>query len=213
MQVSSARHAQAAAIAALAASTGDFLLLYVGNAQRSEVGLPEVGRSWLWIGGVIGVVTIPFYALGYRSASRLVAPASPRAAQALFAMGAAAAFLGAIIHALTAAYIGAQLDLGASAHEPLTSLASYPLLLTLWCIAALLVVTASALFLWFVARGMTEAPRVAALFNPAFVTLAIAVAGLPLVLLRAFLVPAAPNLAHLVFFTVLARARIGYPGG
>lgn len=204
--ISPARHAQLAAFAALAASAGDLLLLYVANAQRDELGLPQAGQAWLWLGGTIGVVAIPFYALGYRSASRLVAAVSVRAAQVLFVAGAAGALLGSVIHGLTAAHISTQFDAAAPGGDPLESLVSWgPLLLTLWGLAALLVVIASALFLWFVGRGTTVAPRRAALANPALATIALAAAGLPSVLLRSFLTPAAPNIAHLIFFAVCSR--------
>jgi hypothetical protein len=190
----------------LVASVGDLLLLYVLNAQRHELALPQAGRAWLWLGGAIGVVAIPFYALGYRSASRLMAAASERAAQVVFVIGAAVAVVGSAIHGLTAARIGAELDAGAPLVDPLASLLRWgPFLLTLWGLAALLVIVASALFLWFVARGSTAAPRGVALANPALVTIALAVAGLPFVLLRSFLTPAAPNIAHFVFFMVCSR--------
>jgi hypothetical protein len=204
--MSLARDAQLAAFAALAASAGDLLLLYVANAQRDDLGLPQAGRAWLWLGGTMGVVAIPFYALGYRSASHLVAAVSVRGAQAVFVAGAAGALLGSVIHGLTAAHISTQLDAAAPGRDPLESLVGGdPLLLTLWGLAALLVVVASALFGWFVARGGTVAPRRAALANPAFATIALAAAGLPSILLRAFLIPAAPNIAHLIFFAVCAR--------
>lgn len=47
---------------------------------------------------------------------------------------------------------------------------------------------------------------IAALANPALVTVALVLAGLPSAMGGAFLVPAAPNLAHFVFFAVCARA-------
>jgi hypothetical protein len=191
----------------LAASAGDLLLLYVANAQRSELGLPQIGRAWLWVGGALGVVAIPFYALGYRSASRLVAAASVRSAQAVFVAGAAGSLLGSVIHGLTASHISADLAAAAPGRDPLASLVSWsPLLLTLWGLAALLVVFASALFMWFVGRGTTAAPRGAALANPAVVTIALASFGLTGVLGRSFLTPAAPNIAHLVFFVVCSCA-------
>jgi hypothetical protein len=74
--ISPARQAELAAGAALVASAGDLLLLYVANAQRAEAGLPEAGEAPLWIGGALGVVAIPFYALGYLAASRVVSPSS-----------------------------------------------------------------------------------------------------------------------------------------
>ena len=216
MVTSPARHAQLAAFAALAASAGDLLLLYVANAQRSELGLPEAGRAWLWLGGTVGVVAIPFYALGYRSASCLLAPASVRAARALLVAGAAVALLGSVIHGLTAAHLGAQLDSATPGGDPLASLMSgSPVLLMLWGLATLLVVGTSALLLWFIGRGRTAAPRGAALSNPALLTIALGVAGLPSVLLRSFLTPAAPNIAHLIFFAVCAEVhrRSGPRGG
>jgi len=204
--ISPARHAQVAALAALVASAGDLLLLYVANSQRHELGLPRAGPAWLWPGGALGVVAIPFYALGYRSASRLVAAVSVRAARALFVAGAAGALIGAVIHGLTAAHISGELDAAAPGRDPLTSLVDWgPVLFTLWGLAALLVLVASALFAWFVGRGTTAAPRRAALANPALLTIALAAVGLPFVLLRSFLTPAAPNIAHLIFFLVCSR--------
>jgi len=202
----SARHAAAAALAAFVASAGDLLLLYVGNAQRPELALPPAGPAWLWLGGALGVLAIPFYALGYRAAARLVAPASVRGARALFATGAAGALVGSVIHGLTTWHIQRGLASGAAAGDPMASLAeSGSVLLVAWGIAALLVLVASAVFLWFVTRDATDVPRAAGLANPALLTLVLAAAGLPSDLLRSFLTPAAPNIAHLVFFIVCAR--------
>jgi hypothetical protein len=208
------RCASIAALAALIASVGDVLLLYVANARREELGLPAAGPGWLWLGGVLGVVAIPIYALGYRAAASLVAPASARAAQTLFITGAAGAVVGCVIHGLTAAHISAELASQSPARDPLVSLVGAgPLLPTLWALAALLVVVASAVFFWFVGRGTTVAPRAVALANPALTTIALAAVGLPFLFLRSFLTPAAPNLAHVIFFLVCwrvlrSRARI-----
>ena len=122
--LSPSRHAHVAAFAALVASAGDLLLLYVANAQRDELGLPQAGRAWLWLGGTIGVVASPFYALGYRSASRLMAAVSLRAAQAVFVAGTAGALLGSVIHGVTAVHISAELDARAPGRDPLESLLS-----------------------------------------------------------------------------------------
>jgi hypothetical protein len=201
--ISLVRQAQVASVAALLASAGDFILLYVANAQREELGLPPAGPAWLWLGGALGVLFIPLYALGYRAASRLVAPASSSAAQILFVSGAIAAILGSLIHGLTTAYIGADLEAGVPGRDPLASVVSWGVLLpTLWGLAGLCVLVASGLFLWFVGGGAAHAPRSAALANPALVTVVLSAVGLPFLFLRSFLTPAAPNLAHLVFFLV-----------
>ncbi|MEW6287684.1 MAG: DUF6796 family protein [Chloroflexota bacterium] len=198
--------ARIAALAALIASTGDLLLLYIGNSQRAEFALPQIGEGWLWLGGMLGACAIPFYALGYRAVSEWIAPLSRRAAQALFVSGIIGSLLGAVIHALTAAYIGASLHRGVVSEDPLKAiLQSGPLLLSLWGLAALLILFASVLFLWYVGSGRTAAPRALALANPAFLTLALGAAGSPSILLRAFLTPAAPNLAHVIFFILCSH--------
>ncbi len=198
------RDARFAGVAALIASVGDLLLLYVGNAQRSELGLPEAGLTSLWLGGIAGVAAIPLYAFGYRAASVLVAEASARSARVLVLVGIAIGLLGAVIHGLTALLIATGLDAAKQASDPLGAVADSSALLTLWGVAALLALIASSLFVWFVGRGKTRAPRVAALGNPVLLTIVLAGAGLPFVLLRSFLTPAAPNIAHLIFFMVCA---------
>ena len=80
------------------------------------------------------------------------------------------------------------------------------LLAVLWGVAGIGALVASVLFAWFVGRGETMLHPAIALANPALVTLGFALLGMPVVWLRAFLVPAAPNLAHLVFFAVCAWA-------
>jgi predicted acetyltransferase len=209
---SPARCAYIAAFAALVASAGDLLLLYVANSQRDALGLPRAGPAWLWLGGVLGVVAIPFYAFGYWSASRLVAAASNRAARTLFICGTAGALVGSVIHGVTTVHIAAELEAAGPGRDPLASLLGWgPPILVLWGVAALLVIAASALFLWFVGRGATAVPRAVALANPAFGTIALAAAGLPSVVLRSFLTPAAPNIAHFIFFVVCWR--VARPSG
>ena len=206
MTTSSTRYARIAAIAALVASIGDLLLLYVANSLRSELGLVSIGEGWLWLGGAFGVIAIPFYALGYRSASHLVAPTSVRAAQALFVTGSTGGFVGAVIHGITTVHISGELEAGVSGGDPMASLlSSGGRLVWLWGIATIAVIVASVLFAWFVARGNTAAPRGAAVANPVLVTIVLAALGSPFVFGRAFLTPAAPNIAHLVFFLVCAH--------
>ena len=190
-----------AALAALAATIGDLLMLYVSNSQRPELSLPAIPAAFLWIGGVLGVLAIPFYALGYHSASRIVEAVSRGAARAVFWLGSIGALLGAAIHGLTAFQIHADFEAGAAAQDPLSSVASWgPTILALWALAAVSVLLASVLFGWFVTRGRDSTPRLIGLSNPALVMVALVAVGMSTPLLRSFLVPAAPNLAHLAFF-------------
>lgn len=195
------RLAALGALAAAAASAGDLLMLWVANARRPELGLPAPPGAVLWLGCALGVAGIPLYALGYQGAAGLLRVAQPRAAQVVIAAGAFAAGLGAAIHGMTAAGISSALHSGAPPAPPLEEIAaSGPLLVSLWLAAALAVVVASAVFAWSRRRD----PALA-LANPALVTLAVGLAALPSERLAAFLAPAAPNLAHLVFFLVCAR--------
>ena len=186
-------------VAALAASAGDLALLYVANARRPELALPEPPDALLWVGAALGVLGIPLYAFGYRAASRLVLARSRAGASLVFAAGATLAGLGAVIHGLTALEIHASLAAGTPSPSPLEGVAaSGPLLLGLWALAALGTALASLMFAWL-QRGAL------ALLSPLCVTIALALAALPTEALRSFLAPAAPNLAHVVFFAACAR--------
>ena len=194
------RLAALGALAAVAASAGDLLMLWVANARRPELGLPAPPDTVLWLGCALGVAGIPLYAFGYQGAAGLLRPAHQRAAQTVIAGGAFAAGIGAAIHGMTAAMIASALQSNAPAAPPLEEVAANGLLVAMWLAAALAVVVASAVFAWCRRRD----PALA-LANPAVVTVALVVLALPSEWLRAFLAPAAPNLAHLVFFLVCAR--------
>jgi hypothetical protein len=73
-----------------------------------------------------------------------------------------------------------------------------------WAAAALLVTLASAALAHAARRA--AAPRVWLVANPAVATLLLGAAGAATELGRAFVVPAAPNLAHVVFFATALRS-------
>jgi hypothetical protein len=200
--------ARLAAWAALAATLGDLLMLWVGNASRPELGLPSPPAATLAVGAALGVLGIPLYALGYRAAARLVAKRSVPAGLVLSAAGFTMALLGAVIHGYTGWLIaGAQP--GTVAAAPVDAIvASGPLLVGLWIAAGVAVLVASLVFAWHAIRQGTGALRTAGVLNPAVLTvlLAVVLAGVASPLLQAFLLPAAPNVAHLAFFLLLAIA-------
>jgi hypothetical protein len=192
------RLAAIGALAAVAASAGDLLMLWVANARRPELGLATPPDTVLWLGAALGVLGIPVYAVGYRAAARLVAD-HPRGARAVFAGGALAAGAGALVHGLTAELIDRALRSGTPGTPPLEAVAAGgPLLVGLWGLAALSALVASVAF----ARSRGDA---LALANPALVTVGLTLLALPTELTRSFLAPAAPNLAHIVFFLACAR--------
>jgi hypothetical protein len=191
--------ARVATLAAVVATAGDLLLLWAANGGRPAL------RA-VWLGGALGVLGIPLYALGYGAAGGLLArPASGRLVRAA---GAGAALLGAIIHGLTARLVAADLDAAGPRRDPIAAVAASGLTLPLlWAVSAVLVAWASIVFARDVARGASALPRWAAWTTPALLTVGLALAGLPTAALRAFLTPAAPNLAHVGFFAVLAAQR------
>lgn len=193
-----------ATLAAVAATLGDLLMLYVANAGRPELALPAPPRFALPAGALLGVAAIPLYALGYREAARAIADVSASRARIVSLCGAGAAVAGAIIHAATAGAIrGAT-----GAAPPLESVAaSGPWLLIGWGIASLLVLVASVVVFRAGMAGSRALPRAVAWLNPAVVTLLLGAAGLASETGRSFLTPAAPNLAHVVFFASLLHAR------
>jgi hypothetical protein len=199
------RSCAVAALAAVIATAGDLLMLYVANAGRPELGLAAPPPALLWIGGVLGVVAIPIYVLGYRAAATLVAAGYERHARVIAGVGTLGSVLGAVIHGCTALVIRDGLASGVPAEDPLATVAGSPLLLALWAVATLLVVAASVAFATAVRRGVPGVPRGLAWANPAVVTIAVSLAGTLTPMSRAFLVPAAPNLAHVVFFVACAR--------
>jgi hypothetical protein len=187
--------------AAVAASAGDLLLLFVGNSLRPELGLPHPPRFALPLGGVLGVVGIPLYALGYQAVAAAIEPGSRRLARIALGCGAGGAAVGAVIHGLTALAIHTAIGSGAAAAPPMEAVAaSGGVLVGAWVIAAALFVAASVAI---AGAGMSNSgalPRWLTLLNPVAVTLLIAASGVGWEWGRSFLVPAAPNLAHVVFF-------------
>jgi len=193
-----------AAVAAIVASLGDLLMLYVANAGRAELSLMAPPPSTLWVGAALGVAAIPVYAIGYHGAARLVAARRPRHARVIAWTGAAAATLGAAIHGGTALLVRDDIATGGPARDPLAAVAGAPALLAMWAVATVLVVAASVAFVaatrWETARTI----RLLAWANPVLLTVLLSLIGSTTLLLHAFLVPAAPNLAHIVFFTACA---------
>lgn len=196
----------AAMLAALLASTGDVLLLAHGAARGA--GDRTVDAPALILGNYLGVVFIPLYAIGYGLAAKGLG-AARGSTRLFFPLGAAVSAYGAVVHGVTAVLIETNL-----AGEGGASPASVPhaiYLMPLWGLvfAALLVV--SALFTAAVLTGRTAFPRWFAVANPAVLMVLVAVASLPFPAAAAYVIPAAPNLAHVLFFAfmtvILARTR------
>ena len=194
-----------AAAAAVVASIGDLLMLWVANALRPGFGVPTPPPGALGLGVALGVAAIPLYALGYAAAAARARPALGRGAEAVMLAGGLGAVLGAYIHAATAWLIEDQMRGAGAVGAPLDGVMQAGAALTApWAAAALLVALASGALAYAARRA--AAPRAWLIVNPAVATLLLAAAGAASELGRAFVVPAAPNLAHIVFFATALRS-------
>lgn len=181
------------------------MMLLVSTASHFALHVPAP-FAVLALGAVLGVAGIPLYALGYFAAAREVCANAPAAAKLVRGAGVAGAGLGAVIHGATAATIYQQLGAGPSAAPamgPLESVALSPVLVALWGAATLAVAAAAVGVMFCTLRSRNN---FWALTNPLTATLALSALGSSFELGRWFLMPAAPNLAHLLFFALGSRA-------
>ncbi len=205
----------AGVVAAVLATLGDLLLLYVANSARPEfAALPRSPHGVLLVGTMLGVLAIPLYGLGYWHVATGLAPEHARAGRAVFLLGAYGGALGGIVHGVTGLIIEVERRAGTGGADPFAVLVRYgSCVLPLWGILAALSLAGSALFARAIWRGPTAYPRWMALANPATLVVALSLVGSLSPWLRAFLLPAAPNVAHVVFFgaTSAVLRRRGAP--
>ncbi|HEY2387177.1 MAG TPA: DUF6796 family protein [Candidatus Binatia bacterium] len=194
-----------ATLAAALASVGDLLLLAIGD------GLPPAYMT----GGVLhpamlvaayylGVLAIPLYALGYwHVARRLPLPYG----RVVTALGVCGAIVGAVIHAVTGVAVAvlAATPAGSGGVAALQPFAAY--LVPLWTIVAVATLVGSAAFAIPVLRGESPYPRWMALANPAVGMLVISACAVVAPNAAPLVVPASPNLAHVIFFALTASGR------
>jgi len=197
-----------AAVAASAASVGDVLLLWFANGGRADLPvLPPLSDRGLLAGHYLGVLAIPFYALGYWGLAAAIRKARPSAARVVFAVGALAGMYGAVVHGITGIAEHLERAAGVGPRDPLAFFAEHgAYLVPLWIGLAVLLLVGSFVFARAVASGDTALPRWMALANPLALVVLAALLGAPTPLGRAILVPAAPNVAHVWLFALAAIA-------
>jgi hypothetical protein len=180
------------------------LLLWVAAATQPALGLSDPPGWALIVGHFAGVLAIPFYGLGWAALARPLAVSQPRTAVIVRSAGFYAAALGAAIHGVTGAALAAERALPGAPIEAMALVARWgTLLLPLWGLATALVVVTSGLWARAAWNGAAGVPRWVAWTNPALGTVVLAAVATATPAARALLLPAAPNLAHVVFFAVL----------
>jgi hypothetical protein len=204
-----ARLLRIACVGAIAASIGDLMLLYVGNAQRPDLHLAAPPPAVLWIGAALGVVGIPLYGLGYVGLRARFVASARSTANVFAAAGIIACLTGAVVHALTALAIDASLGANAQSQGPLEAVAgTRGALGTSWLLCGIAFVVASAVFMHLQARYAVGSTRWLAVVNPVAVTIGLIALSLPFEWGRSFVAPAAPNLSHVAFFLLFSTARL-----
>ena len=194
-----------AALAAFAATSGDLLMLYVVGAERSDLALAPAGSWMLPAGYYLGVLGIPFYAVGYAALAATLARGTPKASRTILTAGTTLGVLGAVLHGVVGVANKAQLRAGADMPNPIEGLFVFgEYILPLSVAVGLLGLLASGAYVYAVASGRSPLPRWAAAVNPVLLILVMSIASAGSLRLEAFLGPASPNLAHVFFFAFLA---------
>lgn len=193
-----------ATLASFSATVGDFLMLYVVNAGGEVFHLPPPGTAVLTVGYFLGVFTIPLYGVGFWAVARILATGTPFAGRVVLVSGVIMGVFGGIIHGVTGISIEAQVRAGGIMKEPIEAIFDYGVfLLPLWGVASILSCTGSVGFAAGVASGKSILPRFISIFNPVVLTACVGLAGSATPMLRAFLIPASPNVAHVIFFGLI----------
>ena len=195
-----------ATIAAALATAGDFTLLAHGAARG--LGDRIIDSPSLVAGHLLGVLCIPFYGAGFWLAARSVSGAGSWS-RWIFPIGLYAGAVGAAIHGVTAVLIETNIT-GAGGGSP-WAVPHVLYLAPLWAVVFAAMAAASGLFAIAVIRGETGLPGWTALVTPAPLVVVIAFAATPFPAAAAFLAPAAPNLAHLMFFAALTMVSHRQP--
>lgn len=193
-----------ATVAAALATVGDLLLLAVANSATATLALGgPLSEPALVVGYYLGVLAIPLYALGYWHVSYGL---PRRYGRAVLVIGTCGAVVGATIHGVTGAALHAS-SFGAGDAErtgnslvTLVPFAAY--LIPLWVLVAGALLAGSVLFAVPVLRGESSYPRWIGLVNPAVLVAVVAFAASASPWSRALIAPAAPNLGHVLFFTL-----------
>lgn len=194
-----------ACAAAVVASVGDLLMLYVatGNAPLTSA----EGQALLHVGGWLGVLAIPAYYLGYRECARRLPHWRDNRIALASTLGALVAVFGAATHGLTAMDIHEALAAGAQTRLPQAAFVpGWSALFVCGVAAAIAALLATVVLTPALWQLDSRRWKLAAALNPITGTLILSAIGLASAELAAYLSPAAPNLAHAIFFALCARA-------
>lgn len=194
--------------AAITASVGDFLLLFVGNSLHAGTRL-ESSKVLLAMGGLLGCVAMPCYAFGYAALARVIRQRARITAAIMLCSAIAFGVVCSLTHGVTWMVIRSSMSTvraGSSSFSPMESVVRQggPQL-QLWIIG---VVVGLVLAIAIVRSGFLRTsaiPRWLAVLNPLTLTILIGFLSAFSRIGLLYILPMAPNVAHIVFFLALSR--------
>jgi hypothetical protein len=190
----------------ITALCGDLLLLLVVNSLRTGIRLQQPSTIILTMGGLLGCLSIPLaYAFGYAVMARVLRPTARITAAIILFGGIGLAIVGAVMHGVTWMTIRSSMITGAvSLSSPMVAIMKQGgILLNLWIIGCVLLTVVSILIVRSGILRPRAIPLWLAFLNPITLILLIGIPSSFADIGRSYILPMAPNLAHLGFFLAL----------
>jgi len=190
-------------LAAILVGAGEFLLHFDALGRFAEGGTYEfmlgISAERTTIGHFIGVLSAPFYIIGFWHIMKMLEPANPLASRIAFAIMSYGIIVGAV-------WIGSRAAISSvvnstSMVDPMFFISLYELRYeNLLQVTRLAVLFFSVIFIWLVLSGRSHYPRWMALFNPILLILASFAIWMIAPVVGVYLMPIALNVAFALLF-------------
>ena len=190
-------------LAAILVGAGEFLLHFDALGRFAEGGTYEfmlgISARRTTIGHFIGVLSAPFYIIGFWHIMKMLEPANPLVSRIAFAIMSYGIIVGAV-------WIGSRAAISSvvnstSMVDPMFFISLYELRYeNLLQVTRLAVLFFSVIFIWLVLSGRSHYPRWMALFNPILLILASFAIWMIAPVVGVYLMPIALNVAFALLF-------------
>ncbi len=190
-------------VAAILVGAGEFLLHFDALGRFGEDGgylfMQGISAQRTTIGHFIGVLSAPFYIIGFWHIMKMLEPANPLVSRIAFAIMSYGIIVGAV-------WIGSRAAISSvvnstSMTDPMFFISLYELRYeNLLQVTRLAVLFFSVIFIWVVLSGRSHYPRWMALFNPILLILASFAIWMIAPAVGVYLMPIALNVAFAVLF-------------
>ncbi len=190
-------------LAAVLVGAGEFLLHFDALGRFGEGGgylfMQGINAQRTTIGHFIGVLSAPFYIIGFWHIMKMLEPANPLASRISFAIMSYGIIVGSV-------WIGSRAGISTIVNS--TSMADPKFFISLYelryenllQVTRLAVLFFSVIFIWLVLSGRSHYPRWMALFNPILLILASFAIWMIAPAVGVYLMPIALNVAFALLF-------------